>query len=297
MSKTVREELAEEKTRSAPSTVLVTGATGHVGRHVVDGLLRAGVNVRALVRNPTAARLPEGVEVARGDLSVPATVDACLPGVEAVFLVWPFFSVEAAPAVLAAIARHARRIVYLSAFGVRDDLELQPGLFHADLERFIKKSGMDWTFLRPTGFATNTLGWASQIRTESVVRWPHGGAARSLIHERDIADVAAHVLLHSGHGGMSYVLTGPQTLTQVEQAHTIGDVIGRPVRYDELSPDEARQQLLAAWGSASFVDTALEGWASMVSEPELVTPTVERLTGVPARSFREWVTDHVDAFR
>jgi uncharacterized protein YbjT (DUF2867 family) len=263
----------------------------------VDGLLRAGVSVRALVRNPDAARLPEGVDVVRGDLSEPATLDANLRGVEAVFLLWPFFQVEAAPAVLAAMAKHARRIVYLSAFGVRDDLEPQPGLFHADVERAVKSSGMEWTFLRPTGFATNTLGWASQIRGESVVRWPHGGAARSLIHERDIADVAVHVLTHSGHGGVSYVLTGPQTLTQVEQAHTIGDVIGRPVRYDELSPDEARNQLLAAWGSASFVDAALAGWARMVSEPELVTSTVERLTGVPARSFREWVTDHAEAFR
>jgi uncharacterized protein YbjT (DUF2867 family) len=297
MSTDVREELADGEKTSVPSTVLVTGATGHVGRHVVDGLLRAGARVRVLLRNPGAARLPEGVEVARGDLSVPATIDACLRGVEAVFLVWPFFSVEAAPAVVAAIAKHARRIVYLSAFGVRDDLEPQPGLFHADLERLIKKSGMEWTFLRPTGFATNTLGWASQIRAESVVRWPHGSAARSLIHERDIADVAARVLTRSGHGGASYVLTGPRTLTQIEQAHSIGDVIGRKVRYEELSEDEARKHLLAAWGSASFVDAALAGWARMVSEPELVTPTVERLTGVPARSFREWVKDHAEAFR
>lgn len=268
--------------------VLVTGATGNVGRHVVSELMRAGVGVRALTRSPDAARHLAGVEVVRGDMSAPATLESCLIGVDSVFLVWPFVTSEGAPAVLEAIARHAHHIVYLSAPG---------GAFHAEMERLIESSGLASTFLRPTGFATNTLAWAPQIRSEGVVRWPYGGARRSLIHERDIAAVAARCLIGEKHAGGRYLLTGPATLTQIEQAQTIGEAIGRPVRYEEISRDTARRELVAAWGNASFVDAALDGWAQMVSHPEPVTRTVEEITGSPARPFRDWARDHAKDFR
>lgn len=164
--------------------ILVIGATGSVGRQVVSQLLDAGADVRALTRDPEAAGLPAGVEVVRGDLADPGGLDAILEGVDAVFLVWPFFSAEGATAVVDAIARHAGRIVYLSAKVAADDRES----FWAVVERRIEESGLEWTFLRPTGFAKNTLGWADQIRT-GVVRAPYGQAARSLIDERDIAAV------------------------------------------------------------------------------------------------------------
>lgn len=148
------------------NTILVTGATGNVGRQVVSQLIGTGAAVRAMVRDPGSAGVPGGVEVVRGDLSDPATLDACLDGVDVVFLVWPFLTVEAVPAVLDVVAKHARRIVYLSSMGVRDDQEEQCdpiNQFHADLERLIEKSELDWTFLRPDGFATNALWWAPQI--------------------------------------------------------------------------------------------------------------------------------------
>ncbi|NUP09732.1 MAG: NmrA family NAD(P)-binding protein [Polyangiaceae bacterium] len=276
--------------------VLVTGATGTVGRHVVAELQQRGVAVRALTRDPTSARIPEGVEVLAGDLAAPETFARGLEGVGAVFLVWPFFSVDAAPAVLEAFGRHAKRIVYLSAASVNDDLVDQPGLFHADVEKAIVRSGMEWTFLRPTGFATNVLMWASQIRDEGVVRWPYAAAARSLIHERDIAAVAARTLVEDGHDGAKYVLTGPETVTQREQVHLIGQALKRPVHYEELSPEKAREVLIAAWGSPSFADAALSGWANMVTAPERVTRTVQQITGRPARSFREWANEHVEDF-
>ncbi len=173
-------------------TILVTGATGHVGGEVVSQLLGMGAPVRALVRNPDAAGLPGGVEVVRGDLSAPDSLATVLDGVESVFLVWPFMTAEAAPAALDVVSKHARRIVYLSSMGVRDDLAQQTSLinaFHADIERLIKQCGLDWAFVRSSGFATNTLMWAPQIRNDGIVRWFHGDAARSLIHERDIAAV------------------------------------------------------------------------------------------------------------
>ena len=137
----------------------------------------------------------------RADLSVPDTLDACLDGVDAVFLVWPSLPTDAAPAVLDAVTNHGRRIVFLSSLTVRDDLKQQTDpitAFHADIERLIERSGLVWTFLRCSGFATNTLMWAPQIRAGGVVRWPYGAAARSLIHERDIAAVAVRALTGEG---------------------------------------------------------------------------------------------------
>jgi len=278
--------------------ILVTGATGNVGRNVVSQLLDRGAAVRALTRDPDSAGLPDEVDAVRADFTDPDSLDGHLEGVESVFLVWPFLTAEGASAVLDTVAKRAYRIVFLSSMAVRDDLEQKTDpIFHADIERLIERSGLEWTFVRPGGFATNTLGWVEQIRADGVVRWPYGAAARSLIHERDIAAVAVRALTGDGHGGAKYVLTGPQTLTQVEQVHTIGEVIGRPLRYEEVSPAVARQQLLGAWGNPSFVDGALKYWATLVTEPEPITATVEEVTGTPARTFREWAVDHADDFR
>jgi len=280
--------------------ILVTGATGKIGREVVSGLLDSGADVRALTRNPDFARLPDGVEVVRADLFEPDTLDAALEGVGTVFLLWPSFTADGASPVVDAISKRARRIVYLSSAGVRDDLERQTDPInqsHANLERMIEQSGLEWTFLRPSGFATNTLGWAEQVRANGVVRWPYGEAKRSLIHERDIATVAVRALTEDGHGGAKYVLTGPGTLTQAEQVRTIGEVIGRPMRWEELSREAARGELAAAFGDASFADGALDAWAGFVGQPERVTNMVEEVTGRPARTFRQWAVDHADDFR
>lgn len=280
------------------SPILVIGATGKVGRQVVAELTGAGAAVRALARTP--ARLPNGVEVTPGDLTEPAGLGPALTGVETVFLVWPLLGAEAAPAALAAIGAHARRIVYLSSMSVRDDLAEQRELisgFHAELERLIEASGLEWTFLRAGGFATNTLEWAPGIRTEGVVRWPYGAATRSLIHERDIAAVAARALTEDGHGGARYVLTGPEALTQVEQVRLIGEAIGRPLRFEELAPDEARRVMLARGWPESLTDSAIAAWGAMAHEPEPVTATVEQVTGTHARTFRQWALDHADDFR
>nr|WP_216853660.1 NAD(P)H-binding protein [Phytoactinopolyspora halotolerans] len=230
-----------------------------------------------------------------GDLTQPDALDAALDGVDAVFLLWPLFTTEAAPAAVGAIARHARRVVYLSAMSGNGDE--RPDGFWGEIEELIERSGVEWTFLRGGGFATNLLGWADQIRTDGVVRWPYGGAGRSLIHEADIADVAVRALLDDGHTGRTYSLTGPEVVTQAEQVRIIGEAIGREVRWEELPPDGARKQLLAEWGDEGYVDTALRAWADMVDNPEPVTDTVEQVTGRPARTFRQWAIDHADDFR
>lgn len=282
------------------SKVLITGATGNVGGQAVSQLRHTGADVRALTRNPDSAGLPDGVEVVRGDLSDPDGLAWALDGVDAAFLVWPFLTAEAAPAILEALGKHARRVVYLSSMGVREDLQRQPdpiNQFHADVERLIERSGLEWTFLRPSGFAANTLGWAEQIRVDGLVRAPYGAASRSLIHERDIAAVAVRALTEDGHGGAKHILSGPEALTQVEQARTIGEAIGRPVRFEEIPSEVAREEVAEAFGDASFADGALDAWAGFVDRSERVTSTVEDVTGAPARTFRQWAADHADDFR
>jgi uncharacterized protein YbjT (DUF2867 family) len=268
--------------------IFVTGATGKVGRHVVTGLLERDVAVRALVRDPKSAGLPDEVEVVAGDLTEPQGLSAHLDGVEAAFLVWPFFGDDRAAEAVDALASQARRIVYLSA----EAAGKRPDSFWAEVERAVEGSATEWSFLRPTGFAANTRMWADQIRQSGVVRWPYGQAARSLIHERDIATVGVLALIDDGHAGARYVLTGPEAITQVEQVHAIGEAIGRELRWEELSREEAEEQL-----KGSVPDTALDTWASFVDNPEVVTSTVQDLTGEPARPFAQWARDHADDFR
>jgi uncharacterized protein YbjT (DUF2867 family) len=278
--------------------ILVTGATGRVGRQVVSQLLATDARVRALTRNPDAAGLPPEVEVVRGDLTVPESLDGGLEGVDAVFLVWTA-PAGAAPAAVERMARHAGHIVLLTSPHQTPHPFFQQAnpmaALHAEIERLIQASGVGWTFLRPGMFAANTLmWWAPQIRAGDVVRWPYAAAPTAPIDERDIAAVAVHALLETGHDGAGYVLTGPESLSQLEQVATIGEVIGRPLRFDEMSPEEARSE----WPvPAPVVNMLLNAWAAALGQPALVTSTVAEITGTPARTFRDWVTDHAEKFR
>ncbi len=278
--------------------IFVTGATSRVGRQVVSQLLAAGASVRALTRNPDAAGLPPEVEVVRGDLTVPATLEVGLGGIDAVFLVWTA-AADAAPAAVDRMAERARRIVYLSApHRTPHPFFQQPNkmaALHREVERLIEATGLRWTFLRPGIFAANALAWwAPQIRAGDVVRWPYAAAPTAPIDERDIGAVAVRALLEDGHDRAEYVLTGPQSLDQREQVVTIGNVIGRPLRYEEMSPEEAQRELP---GPASVVTMLLHAWAAALGQPAYVTSTVEEITGTPARTFRSWVTDHAEEFR
>ena len=280
--------------------VLVIGATGNVGRQVLSELPVTGAQVRALARDPDAVRLPPHVEVVRGDLTLPETLDRCLDGIDAVFLVWvaPLATVASC---LERIAKHARRIVFLSApLKTAHPFFQQPNPSRAvgeQIERLIETSGLQWTFLRPGIFAANALfWWAPQIRTSDVVRWPHATVPTAPIHERDIAAVAVRALCEDGHARAEYVLTGPQSLSQAEQVSTIGRVIGRSLRIEEISPDEARCELLTIM-PAPVMNMLLDAWGAAVGQPAFVTSTVTEITGGPARTFLDWASDHAGEFR
>jgi uncharacterized protein YbjT (DUF2867 family) len=244
--------------------------------------------------------LPPEVEVRRGDLTCPDTLDACLVGIDTVFLVWTAPAAAVATA-LARIAKHARRIVFLSApLKTPHPFFQQPNPSRAlaeDIERTIEASGLEWTYLRPGMFALNARHfWGPQIRAGDIVRWPYLAAPTAPIDERDIAAVAVRTLSEDGHAGMEYVLTGPQSLSQHEQISTIASVIGRPLLVDEVSPDEARREGLAAM-PASVVAKLLDAWSAAIGQPAFVTSTVREITGRPARMFLEWVNTNVAEFR
>ncbi|HEX3526657.1 MAG TPA: NAD(P)H-binding protein [Thermoanaerobaculia bacterium] len=290
-------------TGSERRTVLVTGATGRVGRLVVDELLRTGVPVRALTRRPEHAALPAGVEVVAGDLTDPASLDPALEGAVAVFLVWTA-APATAPAVVARLAEHPspqpRRIVYLSApHRTPHPFFQQPNPMrdlHAEVERLLAATGLEVAVLRPGMFASNVLHWwAPQIRIGDVVRWPYAAAETAPIDERDIAAVAARVLLDARHARGDFVLTGPESLSQAAQVHTIGDAIGRPLRLEELSPDEFRRDTAGTW-PGGVVEMLLAAWKATLGHPAFVTSAVHEILGSPPRSFHQWAADHAAAF-
>ncbi len=276
--------------------IAVTGATGIVGRHVVDLLLQAGQKIAAITRDPAAAALPDGVQVVRGDPSKPETLRGALEGVEAVLL--SPRAVGNATVRLLALAADLRRVVVLSAATV----EFPAGhpRFHAHfraVEDAVRASVPQWTFLRCADFAANALAWAPQIRATGIVRGAYGAAATSPIHERDIAEVAVRALLDAEHAEYSHVLTGPRSLTQGDKVRIIGSVIGQETAFQEISPEQVRQGMLAQGLPEEIPDRLLGSLADYAVQAGPTTATVEQLLGRPARTFADWAADHAAAFR
>lgn len=278
--------------------ILVIGATGNVGREVISQLNATDVCVRALIRNPSSANLPAQVEIIRGDLTIPATLDQSLDGVDTVFLVWTASAIAVIPA-LERIAKHARRVVFLSSpHKTAHPLFQQPNpgaTLHAHIERLIEESGLQWTFLRPGMFAANARHWwAPMIRAGNVVRWPYADVPTAPIHECDIAAVAVCALCEDGHAGAEYVLTGPESLSHAEQVNIIGEVIGRTLHFEEISPEEAHRELMMP---PPVIDMLMKAWGAALGQPAFVTSTVAEITGTSARTFRDWVSDHAAEFQ
>jgi uncharacterized protein YbjT (DUF2867 family) len=276
-------------------TILVTGATGNIGRHVVAQLMQAGARVRALTRNPAAANLPDGVEVVQGDLDRPETLQAAFEDVERLYL----FPVPATATVVAELAKKAgvRRIVVLSSASAPWEAKYHPrGLYFLLVERAVEDVGAEWTHVRPVGLMLNSLTWAETIRAEGVVRAPYGNAAYPHVHEADVAEVAAAALLEDGHIGKKYMVSGPESITQIEQARAIGAAIGREIRFEELTPEQARS-LWSHFMPEDEIDTELMILGESVDKPKKVWPTYERVTGRPGRSYAQWAVEHANDFR
>ena len=277
--------------------ILVTGATGKVGRHLVTGLLAEGAAVRALTRGSHPA-LPAGTEIARWDPARPSTLATALAGTTAVFINVTAVGGVIGELMTAASLTGTGRAVMLSSLTVQDN-GVQPysiGAHHKAVEDQVRASGLAATFLRCGGFAANTLAWAPMIRAESVVRAPYADAATAPIAERDIAAAAVRVLLDDGHAGASYVLTGRQSLTQAGHAQAIGAAIGRLVRFEELSA-EAFRQATAGYLPAAAADDMLRYLAAYSGRTAQMSPDLEVITRRPATTFSDWAVEHAASFR
>jgi uncharacterized protein YbjT (DUF2867 family) len=278
--------------------VLVTGATGNVGRPLIASLLADDAQVRALTRDPAAANFPAEVDVTGGNYTAPGTFAGAVRGAGAVFINIGAIRTGLGDLLAAARDGGVSKIVLLSSTTVQDEGEqvYALGAQHKMAEDAVKASGIDWTILRCGGFATNTLSWAASVRAGSVVHAPYGEATMALIAEQDIAAAATRVLLDPEHAGQTYYMTGPQSLTQIQQAEAIGSAIGRPVRFEELSP-EAFRQFATQRFPAPVVDDLLRGWSKSVGHPADIAPDLEKLIGRPATTYAQWAVQHADTYR
>ncbi len=276
-------------------TILVTGATGTVGRHVVDRLVAAGRPVRALTRNPETAGLPDGVDVVQGDLNRPG--DLSFDGVQGVFLIPGIFdpahATDLAEAFVSrAVAAGVTRIVSLTSSGVTTRRAGFYEKLHA-VEQVVEKSGAAWTHVRPGEFAVNKLDfWGESIRKEGVVRNAYPDGVGVPIHEADIAEVATIALLEDGHAGQAYSVTGPEALTHRQQAEAIGSGLGRTLAFKGLTYGQARQAYIEAGLPMEVAEFILGYQAEYAEEPPSVSPTFEQVTGRKGRTLAQWAADH-----
>ncbi|MFJ9781368.1 SDR family oxidoreductase [Amycolatopsis sp. NPDC101161] len=278
--------------------IVVTGATGNVGRPLTRALAEAGQQVTAVSRH--AAAVPEGVRHVVADLAEPAGLEPVLAGAKALFLLLSgdLHAVGADPADLIARAAAAgvRRVVLLSTLGVVTRPFGTTRIAMRALEDELRGSGLDWAILRPGGFASNALWWAGSVRTRRVVAAPFGDTGVPVVDPADIAEVAAACLLDDRHTGGTYELTGPAVITPRGQAAAIEAALGTPVRFQELTREEAKAGMTRSM-PGELADDTLDILGAPSAAEQRVSPDVERVLGRAPRSFADWVARNVAAFR
>ena len=279
---------------------LITGATGDVGSRVVEQLLRRGERPRVFVRDAEKARSRYGdrVEIFVGDLADPSTLRPALKGVAALFLVntGPHIPLRDQAAAIAAKDAGVAHIVKLSSMDVEQGLAI--GAWHERGEQAIRESGVPFTFVQPTGFMSNLLAWAHSIQAEGVVRSATGDGRRAFIHSDDIAAISVTALTTENYVGQSLPITGPQALSFAEATAAIGSALGKPLVYQLISDDEARQRYATTGASPEDVDAHVALWRA-IREGRLagVTDQVDRILGREPIAFEQWVRENIAAFR
>ncbi|KPI08535.1 hypothetical protein OK074_3536 [Actinobacteria bacterium OK074] len=274
--------------------IVVTGATGNVGRALVRQLVAEGRPVRAVTRDPRRADLPPGAEVTRLD---PADPGALFTGASQLFLHVAAVGDRTADLLAAARSAGVRHVVLLSSGIIKEGAdETHPiHVMHATVEQWIRDSGLAWTFLRPNEFAVNARQFAPQIRAGDTVRGPYAQAASAPIHEADIAAVALRTLLDDGHDATVHRLTGPEPVTNAGKTEAIGKALGRKLTYVEIPPEEAVATLYPHVPTA-VAQALIETQRAYVGVQPEITDTVEKITGNRARTFGDWAVEHRDEF-
>jgi uncharacterized protein YbjT (DUF2867 family) len=275
--------------------ILVTGATGNAGGAVIRALVGSGERVRGLVRDADGAALPAGVEAVVGDLNVPETLAPHLEGVTAAFLLSGYGGLEET---LANMRRAGvERVVLLSSSAAPGGDETNAVTrYHILSERAVRQSGLGWTFLQPNTFMTNTFQWLPQMRQGDVIRAPFPDVRVATIDPDDIGAVAALSLTSDTSEGHAYRLSGPESLSPADRVAILSEVLGRDMRFQAQTNDEARADMSAAM-PAEYVDAFFRFFVEGDLDESAVLPTVQELTGRAPRTFAAWARAHADAFR
>jgi uncharacterized protein YbjT (DUF2867 family) len=291
--------------------MLVTGGRGRIARETVARLREAGQRVRVASRRPAELDFPTDVEVVQADAQ---TTDwsSVLDAVTSALLYADPFGVESF--VDTARSANVAHITLVSAAGIDSPTAADSDplvRMHRAAEEAVQASGVPWTFLRPGPMAANTLGWAESIRAERVVRVPYPNAHAALIHEADIADIAALIMIDTEHphDGKCYKLSGPESLTQHQQVQHIAAAIGDDVQFEEVTPEQYHRTmrqwvndrmddtLIKHLLDDSMIDKLIERLQRADGRPDTISPTFQTLTGRAGRPFAQWANDHADAFR
>lgn len=276
--------------------ILVTGATGNVGSALLEELRAFDAGpLRGLTRDTAQAAFPEGVEAVEGDLARAASLKPALEGVRSLFLLAGMGS----DADVLDSARRAgvEHVVLVSSITVQTHPHLGPAGENLAVERLLEDSGMAWTILRPTQFASNALWWAGAIREHEAVRVPYADIGLPAIHPADIASVARVAMTETGHRERTHALTGPERITARQQVEAIAAVLGREVPCAEISRQEAHRQMADFLGDEA-ADAVLDLTGGDVNDELLaVRDAVSRITGLPGRTFHQWASENAAAFR
>jgi len=274
--------------------ILVTGATGNVGGELLTALAARGERVRAVVRDPAHVSVPSGVEIVQGDLELPESLTPALTSVRGVFLLGGWSDM---PELLRRAERAGvERVVLLTSrcvVGGKPDNPITR--MWLDSEAAVRGAGVAWTVLRPSGYQSNALRWLPQLRRGDVVRAPWPDVPIAAIDPADIAAVAATVLSDEGHEGIAYTLSGPEPLIPAEQIDALANILGRTLRYEPLSDEQARLEM-AADTPAPYLDAFFRFYSQGEFDDSPVVETVHHLTGRQPRRFEQWVQAHADAF-
>jgi uncharacterized protein YbjT (DUF2867 family) len=240
-------------------------------------------------------RFPPGVEGVAGDLNDPPSLRPILDGTDGVFLLPGYTDM---PGVLAEARRAGvRKVVQLSGMSAgTGDMSNAITAYMVGSEQAARESGLAWTILRPAMFMSNTFQWVPQLRAGDVVRAPFGRVRAAAIDPADIAAVAALALTAPGHEARVYELSGPEPLTAADRVAVLGQALGRNLRFEAQTDEEARTQM-SATTPAKYVDAFFDFYVNGSLDESKVLPAVRDLTGLPPRTFSQWATAHAGAFR
>ena len=277
--------------------ILVTGASGNVGAELAHVLADAGHQVSAVTRAPARASLPAGVDAVTADLNEPASLRPAWVGVDGLFLLPGY---PGTPDLLADAARAGvTQVVLLSGSSAGAPASANAVTrYMSQTEEAVRAAGLPFAILRPSGFMSNTLQWADQLKVGDVVEGPFADVPIAMIDPRDIARAAAAILTggqHDEHNGRVYRLSGPAALLPADRVRILADVLRRPLSFEPQSNEAAYAQMSSQMPT-EYVEAFFDFYVRGTLDDSIVYPTVAELTGRPPGTFRRWAEDHALAF-